>query len=226
MKPAFILKYIVLAALPLILYACGNNSPVPNQKPLKDTMSYPPGDTPANVKELIIFNRADKSKLKSLPATITQFIPAGYEALDTSMTDLNRDGLTDILLVANKKGEEENKTDTVKRWLLLLLKQKVNTFKLVCKNKNAIPCGNCGGMMGDAYAGIIADSATFTIQFYGGSNWKGTGAYTFAWSKSANDWFLIRQITEFYFMDKRQYTSDTLTGVKLGKVSICKFSIY
>jgi hypothetical protein len=78
-----------------------------------------------------------------------------------------------------------------------------------------------GGMM-DPYPGIVADKGKFIIQFFGGSNWKGTWSMLFEFSPTDKDWLLTRQITESYYLDKRNYKSDTSLVKDHGKILFTK----
>jgi hypothetical protein len=69
---------------------------------------------------------------------------------------------------------------------------------------------------------MVANKGKFIVQFFGGSNWKGTESLLFEYSPTDNDWLLKRQITESYYQDKRHYHSDTLAGNALGKILFIK----
>jgi hypothetical protein len=103
--------------------------------------------------------------------TIQNFIPAGYVLLDSASGDLNRDSYRDLVLVL-KKNREEDSVD-VPRPLLLLLGSAAG-YSLAGRNDNVVLCYSCGGVFGDPYQGITIKNGYFSIEHYGGSNWRWT----------------------------------------------------
>jgi hypothetical protein len=203
--------------------SCHENIKVPDKKNIPKTQSmnsFDLGDTTANVKELIFYNRVQYSLLENLPQYLKKFIPKGYGALDIVSADLNIDGINDFLL-ASFKIDEAKINPSPKRNLKILLGQPDHTFKLDCESWTVLVPLDMGGFS-DPYPGIIVDKGTFVIQFSGGSNWKETAATTFKYSRADKDWIQTKEITESYFMDKRQYESDTLTAKEFGRRSFKK----
>ena len=170
----------------------------------------------AKVKELIIYNRAPESELKSLPQFLLKYIPAGYKPLDTTSADLNSDGFTDYFLASCKIGED-TLHPSPRRNLKILLQRPNKTYELACNSWTILVKLDEGGFS-DPYPGILASDGEFVIQFSGGSNWKGTNTKRFIYSAQDEDWQLVEEISETYFMDKMYYESDTLTHNKLGRM--------
>jgi hypothetical protein len=140
--------------------------------------------------------------------------------MDTITADLNLDDINDYILVSCKTGED-SLHPSPKRNLKILLGQINNQYRLAGESWNILSPIDEGGMM-DPYPGIIAEKGKFIIQFFGGSNWKGTWSMLFEYSPSYKDWLLTRKITESYFQDKRHYQSDTSLGKDHGKILFIK----
>jgi hypothetical protein len=98
--------------------------------------------------------------------------PLGYEILDTATGDLNRDKYRDLLVILKLSNEEENSESS--RPLLIYIGQKNGELKLVAYNDNVVLCRNCGGIYGDPYSGMVIKRGYFSIEHYGGSNFRWT----------------------------------------------------
>jgi len=203
----------------LTLTACHQPTQTSKAPTQQDSLDLIMNDTPANVPELIIF-RERPGFNNSLPASLASFIPRGYEPMDTITADLNMDDVNDIILVSTKTGED-TLHPSPKRNLKILLGQSSNQYRLAGESWSIIPPVDEGGMM-DPYPGIVADKGKFIVQFFGGSNWKGTGSMLFEYSPTDKDWLLTRKITESYFQDKRHYQSDTSLVKDHGKILFTK----
>jgi hypothetical protein len=166
----------------------------------------------------------------AVPANIKQFIPKGYEALDLTTGDLNRDAHTDAILVLYKKGEEKTFDDIdhhEKRPLLVLIGQAGNTYKLAAKTDNAVYCVSCGGQMGDPFMGVTIKNGYFSVEHYGGSGWRWTRIVTFKYAPAEHAWFLFKDGGErFHATKPEEVTTEIQTTKNFGKVLLTKFDIY
>jgi hypothetical protein len=124
--------------------------------------------------------------------------------------------INDYILVSCKI-REDSIHPSPKRNLKILLGHSGNQYRLAGESYSILPPGDEGGLM-DPYPGIVATKGKFVIQFFGGSNLKGTESMLFEYSPIDKDWLLTRKITERYFQDKRHYQSDTLQGKDPGKI--------
>lgn len=203
----------------LALTACNQNTPTSKALPQQDSLNMILNDTPANVPELIL-SRGRPIFNNPLPPSLATFIPRGYEPMDTISADLNVDSINDFILVSCNI-REDSIHPSPKRNLKILLGQTNNQYRLAGESWSIIPPVDEGGFM-DPYPGIVVDKGKFIVQFFGGSNWKGTESMLFEYSPTDNDWLLTRQIIESYFQDKRHYHSDTMAGEKLGKILFIK----
>jgi hypothetical protein len=111
------------------------------------------------------------------PQLFQNLIPSGYAILDTAFGDLNRDAYKDAVVIL-KRSDEEAYSDTA-RPLLLLAGTATGNFRLLARNDSVVLCSGCGGVIGDPYAGITIKNGYFSIEHYGGSNWRWTRIITF-----------------------------------------------
>ncbi len=119
-----------------------------------------------------------------------EFIPNGYSILDTSSGDLNRDKITDYLIIL--KNELESTVSDTTRPLLIVHGHKDGTFKLAEQNEKIVLCFGCGGVFGDPYSGITIKNNSFSIQHYGGSAWRWTRTIAFQYNKKLKKYILLK----------------------------------
>lgn len=171
-----------------------------------------------------------KKDIQKISQNIESFVPKNYTILDSTSGDLNLDNYKDMILVLSKNGEEQT-SDVVdhpeKRPLLILIGQPNNKYKLVSRNDNTVYCFDCGGIMGDPYTGITIKNGYFSVEHYGGSNWRWTRIITYKYSKKDNNWFLYKDGSEsFHVSDPEKITKTILTTKNFGKVPFKIFDIY
>jgi hypothetical protein len=159
------------------------------------------------------------------PAELLPFVPKGYQVLDFAVGDLDRDGRADAVLVLKKPDENEPKDgEDVPRPLLLLVRQADGRLKQARRNDRLVYCATCGGMMGDPYQGIEVAPGRFTVTHYGGSAWRWSAVYSFAYDAAKKDWFLDREESgSFHASDPAEGTNLTITRTELGDVPIGSF---
>jgi hypothetical protein len=165
-----------------------------------------------------------------VPANLKNFIPKGYEALDLTKGDLNRDTYPDAILVLYRKGEEKT-SDVIdhpeKRPLLVLIGQANKTYKLAARSDNAVYCVDCGGQMGDPFTGVTIKNGYFSVEHYGGSGWRWTRIITFKYSPTEKNWFLHKDGGErFHAISHEEVKTPVKTVKNFGKVPFNKFDIY
>lgn len=82
----------------------------------------------------------------SVMDSIAKFIPEGYVLLDTASGDLNKDGVTDMVLITRLPDEEETSdgiANPTLRPLLLLNGKPDRSFELAARNDSIILCVDC-----------------------------------------------------------------------------------
>jgi len=127
------------------------------------------------------YRTTERVKCSQRNGGIDDFIPEGYEILDSVKGLVNDDSLTDVILVLKMITEVATEE---KRPILVLLKTDYGYY-LNTKNENYMLSWDGGGVHGDPYDRIELDNKKLTIVHFGGSSWK--------WSQEMN----------FYFDDDR-----------------------
>ncbi len=132
----------------------------------------------------------------ALPAEVAPFVEAGSIPIALEKADLDRDGRTDWLLVleyARPRIDHKNRFEEEgPRALLLLRRGADDRLVLAARNDRVVYCRGCGGMMGDPFQGLEAATGRFTVTNAGGSRYRWSRAYTFAWSRIDSAWQLVR----------------------------------
>jgi len=178
---------------------------------------------------LLLLNLQLKAQI-AVPASLKQFVLKGYDVLDISKGDLNRDGYPDAIMVLAKLGEKKTSdvlTHPEKRPLLILIGQANKSYKLAARSDNAVYCVDCGGQMGDPYTGITIKNGYFSVEHYGGSGWRWTRIITFKYSAADKNWLLHKDGGErFHAITHEEVKTPVLTVKDFGKVPFEKFDIY
>lgn len=227
-----------------MLAACGG----PSEKPLVtatkdsipatgDSLTFTEEESAAlgNAKSDEYFGRVG---LQNLLPTLTAFVPAGFQVMDTCSGDLNLDSLKDWLLVLNRPGEDTLTESQyavdgqVKRKLLVLVGQPDNQYKLAGDNDNAVYCAQCGGGgMGDPYAALVIKKGYFSIEHYGGGVRRWTRTSTFKYTPADSTWFLHKDGHGAFDAVPEEGRDENkkekiLTVKDFGKISFAEFDIY
>jgi hypothetical protein len=178
---------------------------------------------------LMLLNLQLKAQI-AIPGNLKQFVLKGYDVLDISKGDLNRDDYPDAIMVLAKLGEKKTSdvlTHPEKRPLLVLIGQANKSYKLAARSDNAVYCVDCGGQMGDPYTGITVKNGYFSVEHYGGSGWRWTRIITFKYSAADNNWLLHKDGGErFHAITHEEVKTPVLTVKDFGKVPFEKFDIY
>lgn len=154
---------------------------------------------------------------------ITSFIPAGCSILDSASGDFNKDGLKDYVLIL-KVDEEEEHADTT-RPLLLLMGTGKDQYRLIGRNDSVVLCKSCGGVFGDPYAGIVIKNNFFSVEHYGGSNWRWTRIITFRYDIKTKQFLLHRDAGEsFHTFDLDKRKLQLYEKENFGKLPFAKYS--
>lgn len=124
-----------------------------------------------------------QSELK-VPAEVTPFVEAGTKAIAVEKSDLNGDGREDFILVLEKDNPAKDANDfpVGQRPLIILVRGADGKLIVAKRNDRIVMCSQCGGVFGDPFEGVIAGRNTFTVDHYGGSNWRWKYSYQFNYS--------------------------------------------
>jgi hypothetical protein len=153
----------------------------------------------------------------------------GQAILAVESEDLNRDGALDYLVVSEpeKKGEEETEEEEfvdVPRSLSIFVAER-GRLRLAKRNDKVVYCARCGGVFGDPFNGVTVEPGRFTVSHYGGSNWRWTADYTFAWSRRDKTWQLVKvETSSFHTGAPEEEEREVLTPPKhFGKIDLADF---
>lgn len=129
-----------------------------------------------------------------VPAEVARFVPDEYRAIAVERGDVNRDGREDYVIAIEKVAGEDDpeELDGEPREVRILTRQPNGSLRLARRAPKAIFCKGCGGTIGDPFMGITVKGGRFTIEHHGGSGWRWTVYFTFAWSRRDRTWQLVR----------------------------------
>lgn len=169
---------------------------------------------------------AQESQLK-VPAEVAPFVEPGTKAIALEKSDLNGDGREDFILVLEKENPAKNADDfpVNQRPLLILLRGADGKLTSAKRNERVLMCSECGGVFGDPFDGVIAGRNTFSVEHYGGSNWRWKYSYKFNYSRIDQTWQLVRVEERHYHtsnpnkVDSKIYTPPR----HFGKIDIADF---
>ncbi len=142
--------------------------------------------------------------------SIKDFIPAGFSILDSLSGNLNLDSYLDLILILKINGEDS--FFDINRPLLILTGQANRTYKLEARNDSVVLCRSCGGVFGDPYESTVIKNGYFSIQHYGGSNWRWSRIITFKYNKEKNNWVLHRDAGESFHTSAPDKTEKIITN--------------
>ena len=159
-------------------------------------------------------------------STIQSFIPAGYSILDSASGDMNNDKIKDLILILKNNNESiENNYDELIRPLLILHGTKNNKYTLFAKNDSVVLCSRCGGAFGDPYEGMTIKNNYFSIEHYGGSNWRWTKIITFKYNEKLKKYILYKDAGASFHTSAPDVQKETKTKESYwGKQLFTKYS--
>ena len=146
-----------------------------------------------------------------------------FSILDSASGDINKDGKKDLLVIL-KNNLEETSGDTT-RPLLILMGNGTGLYDLSDRNDSVVLCKACGGVFGDPYAGMTVKNNFFSIEHYGGSNWRWTRIITFRYDQKSKQVLLHRDAGDsFHTSDPDKTTLNLYNKEDFGKLSFSEYS--
>lgn len=162
-----------------------------------------------------------------VPAEVAPFVESGTKAIALEKGDLNGDGHEDFILVLEKENpaKDENDFPVNQRPLLILLRGADSKLTSAKRNERIVMCSQCGGVFGDPFAGVVAGRNTFSVEHYGGSNWRWQYSYKFNYSRIDKTWQLVRvEESHFHTSDPNKAKTNIYTPPRhFGKIDIADF---
>jgi hypothetical protein len=169
---------------------------------------------------------AQSEELK-VPTEVQPFVEAGTKAIAVEAADLNGDGSGDFVLVLERENPSKDKDDfpVNQRPLLILLRGADGKLSTAKRNERVVMCSQCGGVFGDPFEGVVAGRNTFTLDFYGGSNWRWKYSYKFNYSRIDKTWQLVRaEEVSYHTSDPDKMETRVFTPPRdFGKIDIADF---
>jgi hypothetical protein len=169
---------------------------------------------------------AQDGELK-VPAEVRPFVEGGTKAIAVEAADLNGDGRGDFILVLEKENpaKDENDFPVNQRPLLILVRGDDGKLSEAKRNERVVMCSQCGGVFGDPFDGVIAGRNTFSVELYGGSNWRWKYSYRFNYSRADKTWQLVRaEEISYHTSDPDKMKTRVFTPPKdYGKIDIAAF---
>jgi len=212
---------VFLCLLLFIGIACQNTTPTDatESEPENSSMTQEESKTP---------DSAEAPSVRSYP--LDGYLSKELLLLDTLSGDLNMDEYRDLLLVIKRK-DEEVRSDTMEqpltRQLLVLLGTADGTYTLGAGSSKTVLCYDCGGIFGDPYSGLAIKNGYFSVEHYGGSNWRWTRIITYKYDPEADYWFLHQDGSESYHTAEPDKVETQIRTTKdFGRVRIEDFDIY
>ncbi|MBW8887839.1 MAG: hypothetical protein JF616_08800 [Fibrobacteres bacterium] len=172
------------------------------------------------------------------PARVEAFVEVfsrqGFVLKDSIRGDLNRDSLSDLILVFTKKaGPESADADSVEpRPIAGLLGAGGGLYAQAFVNRSAVLCGACGTGLLDPYSGTVIKQGFFSLEQSGSTttmDWK--RITTFRYADSLKSWILHKDgMVSRDIHDNQRPTPKTRTVIRtrkdFGSIPIDSFDIY
>lgn len=160
--------------------------------------------------------------LPAMGSKLSDFVPEGWELMDSVELDYNGDGITDYVGVQEVPYDEEKgggRYDSADfRILFAIASEGPGQYRLDFQNENLIHTWDEGGPFGDPYEPLTAEGNSFTTSAYGGSAWKWSETYTYTYRDGT--WYLTwsEELSMFgrYIVD--DVIDDWEKGVRTRKI--------
>jgi len=111
------------------------------------------------------------------------------------------------------------------RPLLILLGNEKRFYNLSGRNDSVVLCKSCGGVFGDPYAGMTVKNNFFSIEHYGGSNWRWTRIITFRYDLKSKQVLLHRDAGDsFHTSDPDKTTTNIYSKEDFVKLLFSGYS--
>lgn len=131
-------------------------------------------------------------KLPERGQKLSDFVPEGWELIDSTELDFNKDQITDYVGVLNVIWQEDGqyRYGACPRILFAVESGEDGQYLLSFQDENLIRNRNEGGVFGDPYLPLTAQNSSFTTHSYGGSAWRWSEDYTYDYKDGT--WYLTK----------------------------------
>lgn len=162
-----------------------------------------------------------------IPSHVASFVEKNTEVLAVESGDLNGDTIKDFILVLERKKTKKDQSGFPldQRLLLVLIADQEGALQLVKRNEKIVMCSECGGAMGDPFAGIDTKQNSFSIHMYGGSAWRWDESLTFEYFPTESTWYLSKfEKSSFHASEPDAIQRESYVYPKhFGKIDINEF---
>ncbi len=235
MKRSYIISIVVIEACIIFLTGCGSGFTVCQTKTFNVSDAYGVMNRVTEVEEEPEQQESedeadDTSKeVPQLPGTgkkLEDFVPEGWELLDSVELDFNEDGITDYVGVLQEAMVQMDGYWTYQgypRILFALASDGTKRYRLSFQDINLIRTRDEGGVYGDPYLPLTAEGGSFTTHMYGGSAWRWSEDYTYTYREGG--WWLTSSEETYGYGDYiTDYSSnDWESGVGIRKKRSSEF---
>lgn len=165
-------------------------------------------------------------KLPERGQKLSDFVPEGWELIDSTELDFNKDQITDYVGVLNVIWQEDGqyKYWACPRILFAVASGEDGQYLLSFQDENLIRNRNEGGVFGDPYLPLTAQNSSFTTHSYGGSAWRWSEDYTYDYKDGT--WYLTKSEHTYGYGDyTTSYEADDWErGIGIRKERSSEFS--
>lgn len=138
----------------------------------------------------------------TVPDEVRRFIEKQRVPIALETGDLNADGRKDLILVISDVVSKNAPYEAGERSVLILIRESNGSLDLAARNDLVAYCKNCGGALGDPFAGVTISGTRFTVSNYGGSASRWSYEFTFDYSRRDRTWQLVRaEESSFHALD-------------------------
>jgi|GEM_PF-3485571 hypothetical protein len=123
----------------------------------------------------------DRSEVP-MPEAASKLLPDNGETLTSATADLNGDGTKDFLVAFEYLDGTR---------ALFIIVREGKKYRVASTSTRAILCKTCGGVYGEPFQGIQAGLKRFSIDHFGGSNFKWANNAVFGYSRRDRKWQLV-----------------------------------
>ena len=235
LKRKYIFLLAVIEACIIFLTGCGSGSAVCQVKIFNMSDVYSVENRVTEVEEEPEQQESedeadDTSKeVPQLPRTgekLEDFVPEGWELLDSIELDFNEDGTTDYVGVLQEAMVHMDGYWTYQgypRILFAIAGDGTKRYRLNFQDINLIRTRDEGGVYGDPYLPLTAEGVSFTTHMYGGSAWRWSEDFTYTYREGS--WWLTSSEETYGYGDYiTDYSSnDWESGVGIRKKRSSEF---
>lgn len=155
---------------------------------------------------------------------LKSFATGGARILDSKLGDITGDGRGGAVLVIDPASTAQAPLgEGAPREVVVLTRDDAGHLQKVASNRHVVPCGTCGGIVGDPYGYMRVSVGQFTIVSGGGSRERWTDEYTFTYDSGKKDWFVATVVRKVMDTETDQEKHIRLTTRELGVVAFGGF---